>query len=552
MTTFDFPEPTIGRSTETASLASTMLRLKLTLLRNGIVGSRARLIMATLTLSASFFGAIISAFRLAARASDPPASALESLTLGLAMLFGLWVFGPLLVGGVDDSLDPTRLALLPLTRRELRQGLLIGAFIGPLPLATTITLIGVFLGFAPHTPASALTFVAVLVALFLNIGMSRAMSIVLAFSGRSRRGKDLAVLLASLGAAALFLGTQSLRFLSDADKKQVLHSLRWLPPGQLAVAISEIRAGSFLPAVIRIGAIGALAIGCFRVWLSGIDRILIDPDAIRHERGAASSEVTAIVPRFLRPWGQRPVVVLASKELRYLVRSPQRRSSLIISIVIGTVFALLQSLRYGHANPSAVFGAAVAALFGVHATNNVLGTDGSSLWMEQTAGARLRDQLAARSVAAAPNLVIPTILASGVLAAMSHGWSEFAVMTVCSLTFIGVPMGVGVVVSVVAPFSQPDVGNPYSNKRVTTGQSGLVSIFAVVGIVSLMVLATPPAAVIAIGRFTHHPSVMVAGVAFSAVYSWFIWKLGLRFAMRIVRGREVDLLAQLGGRRAVA
>lgn len=209
MTTFDVREPTIGRSTETASLASTMLRLKLTLLRNGIVGSRARLIMATLTLSASFFGAIISAFRLAARASDPPASALESLTLGLAMLFGLWVFGPLLVGGVDDSLDPTRLALLPLTRRELRQGLLIGAFIGPLPLATTITLIGVFLGFAPHTPASALTFVAVLVALFLNIGMSRAMSIVLAFSGRSRRGKDLAVLLASLGAAALFLGTQS-------------------------------------------------------------------------------------------------------------------------------------------------------------------------------------------------------------------------------------------------------------------------------------------------------------------------------------------------------
>jgi ABC-2 type transport system permease protein len=534
----------------TQSLARTMLRLKLTILRNGIIGSRTRTIMASLALAFSFIGATVGAVRLAQRASDPPAAALESLTLGLAMLFGLWVFGPLLVGGVDDSLDPTRLALLPLRRSELRKGLLIGAVVGPLPLATTVTLLGVFVGFAPRSPAAVLTGVAVLVALLLNIGMSRALSVALAFSGRSRRGKDLSVLLASLGAAALFLGTQSLRFLSSDDKRRVLRALRWLPAGQLAVAIQEVHVGRFAPAVVRIAAIALMAFVCFRLWLSGVDRLLVDPDAIRHQRGAASRDVTAIVPRPLRRWGQRPVVVLASKELRYLARSPQRRSSLIISIVIGTVFALLQSMRYANANPSSVFGAAVAALFGVHATNNVLGTDASSLWMEQTAGARLRDQLSARSLAAAPNLVIPTILAAGVLAAMSGGWSEFMLVSICALTFIGVAMGVGVVVSVVAPFNQPDVGNPYSNKRVTTGQGGLVSLLAVVGIVSLMVISLPPTVVIGVGWFAGRSDIVVGGVLFSAVYSWATWRLGLRLAMRIIGDREVDLLSRLGGRRS--
>ena len=258
----------------------------------------------------------------------------------------------------------------------------------------------------------------------------------------------------------------------------------------------------------------------------------------------------AFVHTGLQRWIHEPVAVMFAKELRYLVRSPQRRSSMIISIVIGTVFALLQSMRYNSATASAVFGAPIAMLFGVHATNNLLGTDAASLWMEQTAGARLRTQLVARGLAATPNLVIPTLLAAFVLACMTNGWAEFALVVVVSLTCWGIPLGVGSVVSVIAPFNQPDVGNPYSNKRSNRGQGGLVSALAFVGIVSLMVFAVPCLIAIGIGWERKSIPLVAVGVLASTLYSLALWKLGLKAALRIVRGREVDVLATIGGRRA--
>jgi hypothetical protein len=242
--------------------------------------------------------------------------------------------------------------------------------------------------------------------------------------------------------------------------------------------------------------------------------------------------------------------MLASKELRYLVRSPQRRSSLIISIVIGTVFALLQSLRTATTDPKAVFGAVVAALFGVHATNNVLGTDAASLWMEQTAGARLKDQLIARSAAASPNLFIPVILAGLVLAIRSGGWSQYLMLSVATLALMGVPLGIGAAISVVAPFNQPDAGNPYSNKKATNAKSGLISVLAVVGILALLVVSAPAIGWMGVAWIVGNPWWIVAGVIATVPYSALCWWAGVALAMRLVRGRETELLSTIGGRRA--
>ena len=241
---------------------------------------------------------------------------------------------------------------------------------------------------------------------------------------------------------------------------------------------------------------------------------------------------------------------MVAKELRYLVRSPQRRSSMIVSIVIGTVFALLQSMRYNSANSLSVFGAPIAMLFGVHATNNLLGTDAASLWMEQTAGTRLREQLIARGVAATPNLFVPTILAAGVLAVMTDGYLEFALVALVALTCMGIPLGVGTVISVVAPFTQPDSSNPHSNRRVGTGQGGLVSILAFVGIALLMGLFGPVALALSFGYEARSFPLLSIGLVVSSAYSMMVWRIGLAIALRITADREVDLLGAIGGRRA--
>ena len=82
----------------------TLLSLKLRIMRSAMSGSPVKLIFGFGFLALSGFGSIYSASKLAAAAQKGGANATESLVMGCTILFGLWVFGPLLVGGVDDAL----------------------------------------------------------------------------------------------------------------------------------------------------------------------------------------------------------------------------------------------------------------------------------------------------------------------------------------------------------------------------------------------------------------------------------------------------------------
>ena len=204
-----------------ASTARLLVRLKLTLLKNSMFTSRWKAAASIGFLAASVAGSLFTAVRLArsiqqSGGGDAAATrATGNIVVTATLLFAVWVFGPLLIGGVDESLDPTRLALLPLTPRELRRGLVVGSLIGTLPVGTVIALTGTIAGqdFILVHIICALFIATTLLVLCLSA--SRALAVALAYASRSRRGKDLAMLLASLGAAALFLGTQAVRFFGE-------------------------------------------------------------------------------------------------------------------------------------------------------------------------------------------------------------------------------------------------------------------------------------------------------------------------------------------------
>lgn len=542
-----------------ASTARLLVRLKLTLLKNSMFTSRWKAAASIGFLIASVAGSLFTAVRLArsiqqSGGGDAAAtSATGNIVVTCTLLFAVWVFGPLLIGGVDESLDPTRLALLPLTPRELRRGLVVGSLIGTLPVGTVIALTGTIAGqdFIVIRVTCALFIAATL--LLLCLSASRALAVALAYASRSRRGKDLAMLLASLGAAALFLGTQAVRFFGEGTRNQIIRWLRVLPSGQLGMALADLERGHITTALTRTLPWLALSLLLLRLWLRGLDRLLVDGERVVHVRGSRDHSALSIVPKILRRWAKNPSVIMASKDLRYLARSPQRRSSLIVTIVIGTVFALLQSMRFAGGTDLAVLGAPIAVLFGIHATNNLLGTDAASLWIDQSAGISLRQQLVARGLAATPNLIAPTILAAAVLTILNGGMRAFFVIVTLSFLCWGIPLGVGSVVSVIAPFSQPDVGNPHANRRASAGRGGLVSIMAVVGICSLGVLSFPVVIMIGIAWVEPaHPMLMFGAILGSTVWSLIVWRLGLRLALRVVKGRELNLLADLGGRRALA
>ena len=103
------------------------------------------------------------------------------------LLFLGWGLFPLLSFAGDASLDPSRLALLPLRPGQLVAGLSLAACVGVAPLCTLVALGGAVVGFGVLGPGLVLVVAAVLVQFALCIVGSRALLTALSASSAPAR-----------------------------------------------------------------------------------------------------------------------------------------------------------------------------------------------------------------------------------------------------------------------------------------------------------------------------------------------------------------------------
>jgi len=115
------------------------------------------------------------------------------------VLFTMFAFGwlilPLVLFGLDSTLDPGTLALYPLRLRPLAVGLIAASATGAWPLANLVGLLGVTVGLAGGVLGVPIALVAVVLQVLFCIVLARFVTTSLAGLLRSRRGKDLAGLL---------------------------------------------------------------------------------------------------------------------------------------------------------------------------------------------------------------------------------------------------------------------------------------------------------------------------------------------------------------------
>jgi ABC-2 type transport system permease protein len=477
----------------------------------------------------------------AASVARNPESALAFRAAGLGtytVLFALWVFGPLLVG-VDETVDPIRLALVPLRRRDLRNGLVTASLVGFGPIASGIVLLGMLVGFMTGGIAGLFVVAAVLVGFVLGLTASRALATVLARAQRSRRGRDITVIAGALTGAAIWFGTQIAPHLHESSERRLFDVLRWTPPGLAGQAIVDASNGRLAAAAL--GIVGGLAwCALFGwAWIDGVMRLLVDTGAVLR-REDARGEAGALL---------RGSVTRASigKELRYLVRSPARRSATLVAIVLGIGFVLLQILqRAGSPAAGSVLAAPAAGFFAVSSINNQLGHDGASLWLEVVAGGPRRESFVGRAVSWLPALIVPAVVAAVVLAALSGGWRFVPFAILLAVATAGVPLGVGSVISSIAPIAVPDDANPFTNRNANTGQGCLVGFAAIGALLTNALLLTP--VVVAVVMQHDHLAKLAVVVALSAVYGFLVWNAGVAIALRRVRGRTPELVTVLAPR----
>ncbi|KAA8887291.1 hypothetical protein F3087_20595 [Nocardia colli] len=415
-----------------------------------------------------------------------------------ATIFGVWTLGwlcgPVLVGSSDETIQPEHLRLLPISSRQLAGGLLAAAFAGPAPVINVVAFGGLIilaaqLGWA----ATLVAVVGIVLQLVFVVLLSR---VVLAWVGaamRSRRGRDIGVLLAGLLGVAyypmswLFSHVSALRDLPPWASAAV----RWIPSGWAPVAVEGAAQGNWLRALLPLAGLAVVSLGLWQAWAVLLARRLAAP-----MNSVAGSTGGGLLGR-VRQRG--PVGAVLIKELRTWSRDSRRRAALLPVLVVGILMPVFPAFQ-GGGTGGVPFAGVTSVSFAALAGANLYGYDGTAVWQALVTPGAIRADVRGRLLALMIVLGLPTLLLALILpGAFGHG-DQYPWVLALYFAALGVGVGAAMIISTLAPYPIPQrTGNPFSG----SGNPGCAKVLLqFVVLFGQLFAVLPVLAVLLIGHFT--------------------------------------------------
>ncbi len=287
----------------------------------------------------------------------------------MLLLYAQWLLAPLFGYALTEDYDIGKLLLYPLHPRQLLAGVIAGSVLDFGFFFLLPTLVVVLISFSPDPLTLLLVALIALTFLFHTIAASQALSFAGAGIARSRRGREIMMLLVSLVSVGFYafsqLGPHAARNYDWSHfAAQVVASTPWkvlglLPPGLAAQAISAASQGRLLVALGLLGlllllAAASLALVSRLVYLVYTGEVITAPGRRRSPRvpRAAPRAGAGPVLRSLGGAGRLPPVVEAvlGKELRYLYREPFFKLALL-QVAYAVVVALIMARPMGRGLP---------------------------------------------------------------------------------------------------------------------------------------------------------------------------------------------------------
>ncbi|WP_280376765.1 hypothetical protein [Nocardia wallacei] len=426
-----------------------------------------------------------------------------------------WLCGPVLAGSSDETLQPEHFRLLPLSYRQLATGLLAAAFAGPAAVVNLIAFGGLVLLAAQVGIAATVAAVlgAVLQLVFVVV-LSRVMLAWIGAAMRSRRGRDLGVLLAALAGLAYY----PMQLLITTVAPELEHAappialaLRIPPSGWAPYAVEAAARGQWWLAALCLLGLALLSALLWQVWAVLLRRRLITTAApagpIRVRSGGGL--LARLAPA-------TPVGAVVTKELRTWWRDSRRRAALLPLLLLGIVLPVLLSLQ-GAGVPVPFTGTFVVWMAAM-ASANMYAFDGTALWhtlvVPGASRADVRGRMIAWIVLVGPFALLLTLILPGAL-----GHAEFYPWAVSMLpVFVGVGVSTALFLSVYAAYPlPPQRGNPFAGGGGNPGCARALVQLAV-GFGQLLV-NLPVLAILGLGAHLH-----------SAVVQWCALPVGLALA----------------------
>ncbi|MGW5849228.1 transporter [Streptomyces sp. NPDC055254] len=536
MTTATTPA-TPATATLPVPLTPLFVRLKLSLLRNGLKGSSKRKAVWFTTLAFALVVGFFVTLGLALLRGNAHAGTVVVL---LAAILALgWTFMPLFFAAGDETLDPSRLVMLPLRPRPLVRALLVSSLVGIGPLFTLCLAVGSVAAVARGAAGVVAAVVAVPLLLLGCVALARTVATANVRLLTSRKGRDLALLsglLIAVGAQLANFASQRLFQTGGLARLEPVEAVvRWLPPATAVGMVDSASEGAYARAAGQLLlTLGALALLLW-FWERGLTKLMVAPDgstiAAAEPRGDRGTGVWSLLP------GGRTGAAV-QRTLRYAVRDPKTKSAFVTALALGLIIPVFNALQGTGSVYLACFG---AGMLGVQMYNQ-FGQDTSAFWMVAQTISTTRDayvELRARAAALSLVTVPYTVFVAAVTAALIGDWSGFPAALGLSLALVGAMLGTGAVASARFAYSIPSDG---AFKNVAPGQGGLAWMGIFGGMLVAAVICAPVIALAIWTAVTDRQDigwlVLPLGVAWGVLATW----AGLRLAAPVVVRKLPEIL----------
>ncbi|MFC7807931.1 transporter [Streptomyces olivaceus] len=469
-----------------APLTSVFIRLKLSLLRNGLRQSGGRQAAYIASAVVVLLFAALTLLGLIALRGYAHA---DSLVVLLAAVLALgWAVMPLFFPSGDETLDPTRLVMLPLRPRPLVRALLAASLVGIGPLFTLCVFAGSVVAVAHGGAAYAVGVVGAVLALLVCVTLARAVAAANVRLLTSRKGRDLAVLsglVVAVGAQVVNFGAQRLGSSGLGRLDPVADVVRWVPPASAVGAMDAASDGSYGVALAQLALTAAALVLLLWVWARHLTRLMTTPDGstIQSDTRPVRERGSAGPSRWL-PAGRTGTTM--ERTLRYVWRDPKTKAAWVTSLAIGLIVPVFNAWQ---GTGSVYFACFAAGMLGIQMYNQ-FGQDTSAFWMVAMTISSTRDayvELRARALAlllvTLPYATLVTVLTTAIL----DDWPTLPQTLGLSFALLGAMLASGAWTSAQFPYSIPQDGY----KNVAPGQAGLAWISIFGGMVGAALLCAP-------------------------------------------------------------
>lgn len=478
-------------------MVATVLRLRYRILGNILSRNPWQLVGFCLGVLSALWLLALVAFAMIALAGLGDASVSRMVVvLGGSALVAGWVIGPLLIAGMDTTVDAGRLAPFPLTRRQVMLALTGTGATGVPGITTTLAALITAIVWWRSPVALLVAVPCALLGALVCVIAGRLAGTLSASLGGNRRGRELVGTLALglvimagpiLSAVAVGVGAAV-----DAVDRVALAAdvLGWTPIGAAWAVPADLAAGTWASALVKVLIAVATLAGLWLIWSRALAVGVVAP---RHRVARAAD------PGRLGLFGLMPtggVGATWARSLTAWLRDPRYLRQLIFVPLFPALFAFTGGLREGPFVASAVIVAFVLSITGY----TDISYDGTAFASVLSTGVRGWQDRLGRLLGAATVGIPAVVLVAIVTLVIADAVALLPGVLGAALGILLAGYAVSAVSSalIVSPVSAPG-DSPF---KTVPGQTFLNGLLVFVVMAGVLVLAAPSLITTVIGLVT--------------------------------------------------